>query len=155
MDTRTDTASRTLVITRIFEAPPPLVFQAWTKPEHLVRWFGPNDFTLPTCEVDFRVGGSYRFCMHAPDGGDHWVHGEYLEIREYDKLSFTWTRSDGLPEPWVDNVVTLTFEDLGGRTKFTMHHALFATTPHRDEHNGGWTECFDRLAGFLDQYRTP
>lgn len=154
MEAPTDTVSRTLVITRTFEAPPRLVFLAWSKPEHLVRWFGPNDFTLPTCEQDFRVGGAYRFCMHAPDGSEHWVEGEYLEISEYDKLVFTWTRSDGLPEPWVDNVVTLTFEDLGGRTKFTMHHAFFNTTSHRDEHHGGWVECYDRLASFLDHYRT-
>lgn len=151
----TNMEQRTLVITRVFDAPAKLVFTAWSKPEHLVRWFGPNDFTLPTCEQDFREGGKYRFCMHAPDGNDHWVWGEYREINEYDRLVFTWLRQDDKPEPWVDNVVTLTFEDLDGRTKFTMHHALFHTQDHRDEHNGGWSECFDRLAAFVSQHRTP
>ena len=155
MEAKAEEASRTLVITRIFNAPPRLVYLAWSKPEHLVRWFGPSDFTLPTCEQDFRVGGAYCFCMRAPEGGEHWVKGEYLEISAYDRIAFTWIRSDGLPEPWVDNVVTLTFEDLDGRTKFTMHHAFFNTTSHRDEHNGGWSECNDRLATFLDHYRTP
>ena len=149
MDPSSNIGQRTLVITRIFDASPRLVFTAWSKPEHLARWFGPSDFTLPACEQEFREGGRYRFCMHAPDGGDHWVWGEYREISEYDRLVFTWIRQDDLAAPWVDNVVTLTFEDMGGRTRFTLHHALFATQEHRDEHNGGWSECLDRLAAFV------
>ncbi|MFZ1686455.1 MAG: SRPBCC domain-containing protein [Flavobacteriales bacterium] len=154
MTTATDIEQRTLVITRVFDAPPRLVFNAWTEPEHLVRWFGPSNFTLPYCEQDLRVGGSYRFCMHAPDGNDHWVWGEYREIVKYDRLVFSWVRQDDKAEPWVDNVVTLTFEDLGGKTKFTLHHALFVTADHRDEHEGGWSECIDRLASFLHTVRS-
>ena len=135
----------------MFDAPPKLVFNAWTRPEHLVHWFGPSGFTLPTCEQDFRIGGKYKFCMHAPSGRDHWVWGEYLEISEYDRLVFTWTRSDDQPEPWVDNIVTLTFEEIDGKTKMILHHALFDTQTERDDHNGGWSECFDRLADFLRQ----
>lgn len=153
MSTTEGIAARTLIITREFAAPPKVVFEAWTKPEHLVRWFGPNDFTLPTCEQDLRVGGKYRFCMHSPDGSDHWVWGEYREISEFDRLVFTWTRNDDKPQPWVDNTVTLTFKDLGDRTRMTMHHALFDTEQHRDEHNGGWSECFDRLSAFVNHFR--
>ncbi|MBP6312962.1 MAG: SRPBCC domain-containing protein [Flavobacteriales bacterium] len=144
-----DQELRTLTIQRTFNAPIELVFAAWTKPEHLVRWFGPNDFTLPTCEQDFRVGGKYNFCMHAPDGIDHWVRGEYRKISEFDRLVFTWTRDDGQPVPWVDNVVDLSFEEVNGRTKMTMQHALFSTEQDRNDHQGGWSECFDRLANFL------
>lgn len=151
MATATDTAQRTLVIERMFDAPPKLVFNAWTRPEHLVHWFGPSGFTLPTCEQDFRIGGKYKFCMHAPGGTDHWVWGEYREISEYDRLVFTWTRSDDQPELWVDNIVTLTFEEIDGKTKMILHHALFDTQTERDDHNGGWSECFDRLADFLRQ----
>jgi len=151
MATATDTAQRTLVIERMFDAPAKLVFNAWTRPEHLVHWFGPSGFTLPTCEQDFRIGGKYKFCMHAPGGTDHWVWGEYREISEYDRLVFTWTRSDDQPEPWVDNIVTLTFEEIDGKTKMILHHALFDTQTERDDHNGGWSECFDRLADFLRQ----
>lgn len=151
MATATDTAQRTLVIERMFDAPAKLVFNAWTRPEHLVHWFGPSGFTLPTCEQDFRIGGKYKFCMHAPGGTDHWVWGEYREISEYDRLVFTWTRSDDQPELWVDNIVTLTFEEIDGKTKMILHHALFDTQMERDDHNGGWSECFDRLADFLRQ----
>ncbi|MEO8588285.1 MAG: SRPBCC family protein [Flavobacteriales bacterium] len=145
----TATAQRTLVITRVFDAPPRLVFNAWSKPEQLVRWFGPNNFTVPACEQEFREGGTYRFCMHAPDGGDHWVWGEYREISEYDRLVFTWVRQDDKSKPWVDNVVTLTFEEQDGKTVFTLHHALFDTPEFRDEHEGGWSECMDRLGAFV------
>jgi uncharacterized protein YndB with AHSA1/START domain len=150
MMTTSDQEQRTLTIERTFDAPVELVFAAWAKPEHLVRWFGPNDFTLPTCEQDFRVGGKYNFCMRAPDGTDHWVRGEYRDISEFDRLVFTWTRDDGQPAPWVDNVVALTFEEVKGRTRMTMRHALFATEADRNDHQGGWSECFDRLAAFLE-----
>lgn len=153
MSAGTDLEKRTLTIQRTFNAPVELVFSAWTKPEHLVRWFGPNDFTLPTCEHDFRVGGKFRICMRAPDGSDHWVRGEYLEIDPPHKLAFSWIRNDAEPDPWVDNVVTVTFEELDGRTHLTMHQALFATMAFRDEHRGGWIECLDRLATFITSIR--
>lgn len=152
MDTMTAERQRTLVIERTFDAPAHLVFSAWTKPEHLVKWFGPNDFTLPTCEQDFRVGGKYNFCMRAPDGNEHWVRGEYREISEFDRLVFTWTRDDGQPAPWVDNVVDLSFEEVNGKTSMIMRHALFATEQDRNDHQGGWSECFDRLAAFIMNY---
>ena len=149
MEIMTAELQRTLVIERTFDAPAQLVFSAWTKPEHLVRWFGPNDFILPICEQDFRVGGKYNFCMRAPDGSDHWVYGEYREISEFDRLVFTWTRDDGQPTVWVDNLVTLTFLEQDGRTKMTLHQALFATEQFRNEHYGGWSECLDRLTDFI------
>ena len=71
MPPETDAASveeRTLVITRVFDAPRPLVFKAWTQPEHIVRWWGPKGFTLTACEMDFRPGGAFRFSMRSPEG---------------------------------------------------------------------------------------
>jgi uncharacterized protein YndB with AHSA1/START domain len=62
-NTEVITGDRELTITRIFDAPRELVFRAWTTPEHLMRWFAPNGFTVPSCEVDFRVGGKYRLCL--------------------------------------------------------------------------------------------
>src|SRR5215218_284534 len=111
---------RVLVVERTFDAPRHLVFAAWTKPEHLVRWWGPSDFTLPTCEQDFRVGGAYRFCMRAPDGTDHWVWGEYREIVEPERLSFTWHREDADGKPFNESIVTVTLADHGGKTKLTL-----------------------------------
>jgi uncharacterized protein YndB with AHSA1/START domain len=143
---------KVLVLTRTLAAPRSLVFKAWTEPEHLVRWWGPAGFTLPSCETDFRPGGEYRFCMRAPDGTDHWVWGEYLEITEPERLVFTWHRTDepGLRQG-LRNVVTVTLEDCAGRTRLTLHHESFQTVADHEGHRGGWTECLARLSAFVEQ----
>jgi uncharacterized protein YndB with AHSA1/START domain len=153
MHSTTDIARRTLVLSRTFNAPAALVFAAWSQPKHLVRWWGPKDFTLPHCEQDFRVGGRYRFCMRAPDGSDHWVRGEYTLIDPPLRLVFTWLREEG-DEVWCDTVVALTFVEQEGRTRMTLHQTTFATSAHCDEHRDGWTECFDRLERFVDDLNT-
>jgi uncharacterized protein YndB with AHSA1/START domain len=142
---------RVLVLSRVFDAPPTLVFEAWTQPEHLVRWWGPKDFTLPTCEQDFRVGGAYRFCMRAPDGVDHWVWGEYREIVPAARLVFTWHRGDADGKPFNESVVTVTFAEHDGKTKLTLHQAVFWTVEDRDAHQGGWSQCLDRLGAFVEK----
>jgi uncharacterized protein YndB with AHSA1/START domain len=141
---------RVLVVTRVLHAPRDLVFSVWTKPEHLVRWWGPSDFTLPCCETDFHVAGAYRFCMRSPGGEDHWVWGVYREIVPPERIVFTWDRVDLAGNPRSNSVVTVTFEDLGDKTKLTLHQAVFATTEDRDEHVGGWTECLARLAAYVE-----
>ena len=140
---------RVLVLTRLFAAPRHLVFQAWTEPRHLVRWWGPHGFTLPVCQQDFRVGGAYRFCMRAPDGSDHWVWGEYREIVAPERLVFTWEREDeaGLRRQ-LNNLVTVTLAAQGGKTLLTLHHAPFQTAADRDDHAGGWTQTLERLISY-------
>ncbi|MBA3354053.1 MAG: SRPBCC domain-containing protein [Blastocatellia bacterium] len=138
-------SDRELVIDRVFDAPRAIVFEAWTRAEHLVRWFGPSEFTLPSCEIDFRIGGSYRFCMRSPEGEDHWVWGEYREIVEPERIVMTWNRDDAKGEIWSSTVVTLSFAEDGGRTSFTLHQSLFETVPYRDEHGIGWGQALDRL----------
>ncbi|MBL8001514.1 MAG: SRPBCC domain-containing protein [Flavobacteriales bacterium] len=149
----TDIAQRTLALSRTFDAPAALVFAAWSEPKHLVRWWGPKDFTLPHCEQDFRVGGRYRFCMRAPDGSDHWVRGEYTLIDPPHRLVFTWLREEG-DDVWCDTVVALTFVEEEGRTRMTLHQTTFATSAHCDVHRDGWTECFDRLEHFVETLNT-
>ena len=95
MNVRSEPAENVLVLTRLIDAPRGLVFSVWTQPEHLTRWWGPNQFTLPHCEGDFREGGAYKFCMRAPDGSDHWVWGTYEEIVPPSRLVFTWHRTEG------------------------------------------------------------
>lgn len=143
------TGDRVLLMTRIFDAPRHLVFDAWAKPEHLTRWFGPTDFTVPSCAMDFRVGGHYRYCMHAPDGQDHWVWGDYREIVPPDRLVFTWDRVDPDGTPRSNSVVTLTFEDFWGKTKMTLRQERFALQADCDEHSVGWSECLDKLAAYV------
>jgi len=149
MEAGTDIAKRTLVLTRTFHAPAALVFDAWSYPKHLVRWWGPNDFTLPHCEQDFRVGGRYRFCMRGPDGSDHWVRGEYTLIDRPHRLVFTWLREDADGDIWCDTVVAITLEQRGAVTLLTLNQTTFATVPHCEEHSIGWNECLDRLVRYV------
>ena len=142
-------SDRELVITRIFDAPREVVFDAWTKAEYLARWFGPSDFTLPFCEIDFRVGGSYRACMRSPQGEDHWVWGEYKEITEPERLVFTWNREDTDGNIWSSTIVELNFVDRDGKTEFTLRQGMFETTPFCEEHSFGWNQCLDRLGEFV------
>jgi uncharacterized protein YndB with AHSA1/START domain len=147
-------ANRTLVLSREFDAPRELVFAAWSTPEHMARWFGPKDFTLPFCQMDFRVGGNYRLCMRSPDGKDYWVHGVYREIVEPERLVFTWER-DGPDDPHAGHtLVTITLEARGPRkTRLTLHQATFGTQEIRDGHQGGWTEAFARLDEYVEELR--
>lgn len=144
-------SDRELVIRRVFDAPREVVFDAWTRAEHLVRWWGPNDFTLPFCEIDFREGGAYRFCMRSPEGEDHWVWGEYREIVEPERIAMTWNRENAAGELWSSTVVTLSFEEHSSRTAFTLHQTLFETVAYRDQHEFGWGQCLDRLGEFVSE----
>lgn len=149
METLTDAEQRTLVISRMMNAPARLVFDAWSDPKHLVHWWGPTDFTLPHCEQDFRVGGKYRFCMRAPDGSDHWVRGEYTHIDPPSRLVFTWLREAEDGDIWCDTIVAITLEQRGASTLLTLNQTTFATVPHCEEHSIGWNECLDRLGRFI------
>ena len=144
-------AERTLVLTRVFDAPRELVFEAWSTPEHLANWFGPTNFTLPFCEVDFRVGGNYRLCMRSPAGKEYWVHGVYREIVEPERLVFTWERDRADDEHAGHTLVTITLEDVAGKTRLTLHQATFDSTEIRDGHGQGWGEAFGRLDEYLER----
>ena len=145
----TESAERVLVISRIFDAPRQLVFKAWTEPEHLVHWWGPKGFTLPICTMDFRLGGAYRFCMRSPEGTDHWLQGVYREIMEPERLVFTYAWEDAEGKPGHETLVTVTFAEHDGKTKLTMHQAVFESIAVCNEHQSGWTASLDRLAEYL------
>ncbi|MCX6832633.1 MAG: SRPBCC domain-containing protein, partial [candidate division Zixibacteria bacterium] len=76
------TKDRNFAITRVFDAPRDLVFKAWTEPERVASWWGPNRFTMPVCKIDLRPGGVFHYCMRSPDGKDYWGKGVYREIIE-------------------------------------------------------------------------
>lgn len=144
-------SDRELVIQRIFNAPRAKVFEAWTSAEHVANWFGPKGFTAPFCEIDFRVGGSYRICMRAPDGEDHWVWGEYREIVEPERIVFTWNRGEDLRgDLWSSTVVELTFEMNGeNATLLTLRQGPFETVPYCEEHSFGWNQSLDRFGEYV------
>lgn len=141
-----------LVITRVLDAPRALVFKVWSQPEHLVRWWGPKGFTLPSCKIEFREGGAFRCLMRSPEGSEHRMHGVYREIIPPKQISFTWTWIDEAGNAGHETLVTVTLEEAGkdgAQTKLTLHHAVFESVNARDLHGIGWSETFDRLAAYV------
>jgi uncharacterized protein YndB with AHSA1/START domain len=138
------TGNRELTITRIFDAPRALVFEAWTEPKHLMRWFAPNNFTVPVCEMDFRVGGKYRLCMRG-FGADHWVHGVYREIVKPERIVWTGV----LEHDGNELLTTVTFADYQGKTKLTVHQTFSIETDSTRGAPQGWTETLEHLAQYL------
>ncbi|MCR4265721.1 SRPBCC domain-containing protein [Nitratireductor sp. ZSWI3] len=143
-------ADAELHINRTFDAPRALVFETWTKQEHLDRWSCPAGFTMPHSEGDIRTGGWFRTCMRSPDGQDHWLSGRYREVVPPERIVFTHAWHDENGEPGHETVVEVTFtETPDGRTRMSFHQAFFASKASRDGHEAGWTESFDKLDALL------
>ncbi len=122
-----------MVVTRIFDAPRELVWKAWTDPKYVMQWWGPKGFTAPFCEMDFRVGGKFLYCMRTPDGQEFWNAGEYHEIVLHEKIVSSMYFADskgnkvepaqyGIEHEAIEGAYDVTlFEDLGnGQTKLTF-----------------------------------
>jgi uncharacterized protein YndB with AHSA1/START domain len=142
-----------LLTTRVFDAPRDLVFKAWTDPERLQRWWGPQGFTNPVCEVDVRRGGTIRIHMRAPDGAVYPMTGEFHEIVEPERLVFTSRALDGNGEALFEVLNTVTFAEEGGKTKLTLHARVSDVKGDAAQHlagmEQGWSMSLDRLADRL------
>jgi uncharacterized protein YndB with AHSA1/START domain len=119
-----------LETSRVLNAPRELVFDAYTRREHVREWWGQKDSTLPVCEIDLRPGGAWRFVEHAADGNEYPFKGEFLEVSPPERLVNTFI-FDVEPFNARAAVVTITFEDLGARTRVT-EHMRFETKDDRD-----------------------
>jgi len=144
LNTEVTFGDRELTITRIFDAPRSLVFAAWTEPTHLMRWFAPNNFTVPACEMEFRDGGKFRLCMRGL-GKDHWMNGVFREIVEPERI--VW--SGMLDNDTNEVLTTVTFAELDGRTRLTVHQTFSIETDSTRGAPQGWTETLGNLAEFL------
>ncbi len=149
---------REVVITRLFDAPPEVVFAAWTDPEQLARWWGPDGFTNPVCELDVRLNGAWHIVMRAPDGTEYPCRGTYLEIVASKRLVFTNIALDNDGTPVLDGLTTVLFEDEDGKTKLTLRTRALALVPGAVEKlagmETGWSMSVDRLAEELVRRRT-
>ena len=111
---------RSIIGTRVLDAPRALVFSVWTDPKHLAQWWGPNGFTTTTHAFDFRPGGVWRFVMHGPDGRDYQNRITFDKIVPLERIVYRHDNDDDV-EP-VQFATTVTFEDLGnGQTLLTWH----------------------------------
>src|ERR1700754_1266323 len=111
---------RVLVIRRVFDAPRRLVYEAWTKKEHLDKWSAPHDFQIPFSESDVRPGGAWRCAMLAPDGVEYRVGGTYQEVIADELLSFTHAWEDEKGSPGHKTLVTARFSGEGRQTKVSL-----------------------------------
>src|SRR5947209_13832581 len=137
-----------LVLHRHFKAPPERVFAAFTDKAMMQSWYGPENMTVPRCEVDARVGGAYRVEMHAASGQVSIVTGEFTEIDAPRKLVFTWGWLNGAGRN-PETVVALTFTPRDGGTDLELVQTGFLKEEFRAAHNDGGNSSFAALEAAL------
>jgi uncharacterized protein YndB with AHSA1/START domain len=155
-----------MVVTRVFDAPRELVWKAWTDPKYVMQWWGPKGFTVPYCEMDFRVGGKFRCCMRTPDGQEFWNAGEYHEIVLHEKIVSSMYFADaqgnkveaeqyGIEHEAIEDACDVTlFEDIGnGQTRLTF----IGNEPMESAKNSGqlegWNQIFDKVAEVIEELK--
>lgn len=160
------TTSKAFVISRLFNAPRDLVWQCLTDPARMKHWWGPKGFKVLVSKMDLRVGGTYLYGMEAPDGKPMWGRMVYRAITPPERLEFINSFSDeagGLSRhpmhmAWpLEMLTTFTFEDVGGKTKFTVRSSAYNATEeeqktfdtNHDSMTGGWSGTMENLENYL------
>jgi uncharacterized protein YndB with AHSA1/START domain len=138
----------TLEITRVLDAAPSRVFDAWLRREEWQAWLGPEGVSCDVPILEPHVGGRYRVLMNKPDGGVIAVAGIFRLIEEPWRLAFTWG-AEGDDEK--QSLVTITLRALGGKTELTLRQEGLRTRESRDAHGEGWASALGELARYLAQ----
>ena len=158
VDVRSATAVKQLVIERTLKSPPERVFDAFTDPDQLTKWWWPTGFTCPAAEVDLRVGGTYRLAMEWPDfipteaQFSHYMGGEYYEIDRPHRLVMSGRAVNDEQGELFATLIEVTFEAREGGTALTMRQSYFEPMPPPEAMAGaeqGWSEQFDKLERLL------
>ena len=149
--TVTTSSEREIVMTRVFDAPRDLVFEAHTSCEHMSNWWGPRKYEVASCEIDFRQGGAWRIVHRGPDGEEHGFRGEFREIVRPERLVWTF-EYEGMPGHV--SVETLTLEEHDGKTTLSAT-SVFDTVEDRDAMidsgmESGAAETYERLDEYLE-----
>jgi uncharacterized protein YndB with AHSA1/START domain len=135
-----------LTIRRRLKASPAKVFQAWTDPEQIRRWFGPAQTQVTLADFELKAGGRWQIIGTSPDGEEHHVSGMVREVVDNAKLVYTWAwRST----PERESLVTVEFAPDGTGTMLTLTHAQFFDEPARERHTQGWNGALDKLERYL------
>jgi uncharacterized protein YndB with AHSA1/START domain len=139
----TEESGHVVRIERTFDAPAEDVFDAWTTPEVMKRWFHcAPDWDTPDAEVDLRVGGKVRVVMRKPDGTEVQAHGKYTRIDRPHRLVMTWTFDD---DPSNEQLIELSFSESEGSTTVLLVNSRISTDERRDNQDWGWHGCLDEL----------
>lgn len=136
-----------LIVRRTIRTSAQRAFAAWTRPEQLRKWWGPQSVCCTDAEIDLRIGGSYRIANQFPDGTVVWISGEFEQIEPPHKLVYTWRlgkSAQGLER------VTVRFEPRGELTEVIVVHERIADQTTRAGHELGWRGCLDGLVRFLE-----
>jgi uncharacterized protein YndB with AHSA1/START domain len=149
-----------LQLTRVFNAPRELVFQAWTDVNQFKQWFGAaacEGSSLQSAKLDARTGGKYRIQVRKTDGEFYTTVGIYREVKPPERLVFTWQfEKDGSGEEFSEveppeMLVTVEFKARGKQTELILTHEKFASIESRDGHEQGWTRCLNELGKFVSK----
>jgi len=134
---------------RFIRAPRDRVYSAWTDPEQLKKWFGPENVKTRDLIADVRVGGQFRWDCTDPQGKEVTISGEYRELQPGRKIVFTWRLEED--EDWKNHssLVTVEFFDREGGTEIRLIHENLPTEPSRDDHEQGWNSVLDKVEKFL------
>lgn len=147
-------SNQEIVITRQFDAPPELVFSAWTSPSQMARWWGPKGFTNPVCNLDVRPGGKIYVVMRGPNGIDYPMGGEFREIAPPDRLVFTTDALDPSGKLMFEFLHKLTLEREGQKTMLTLRSTIINTTAGAEKYTNGFeagmTQSLQKLADLLE-----
>lgn len=138
----------TLVVRRIIRATPQRLFDAWTVPEQLRQWWGPQSVVCIDAAVDLRVGGEYRIANQFPDGKVLWISGEFEAIERPRRLVYTWRVSSAAGQ---FERVSVNFEAQGQSTEVIVTHEHVSSAQLRDLHEQGWGGCLDGLVRYVDR----
>jgi uncharacterized protein YndB with AHSA1/START domain len=148
--------SQPLLLTRVLDAPRARAFKAWTDPEELAQWWGPDGFTTPVCEVDARPGGSLYIEMRGPEGsgfeGPYPMWGTVVEIDEPKRIVFSAVlKNDG--KVFLGTLDSVTLDDVDGKTRLTLEVRVVTAGPEAagplEGMPEGWKQSLERLAAFV------
>jgi uncharacterized protein YndB with AHSA1/START domain len=148
MATRSD--ELVLEMTRVLPAAPSVVFEAFSDPNGLAKWWGPEGFISPSLEFDPRVGANYRIEMQPPEDDPFYLTGVFREVDPPARLAYTFVWEEPDPDD-VETLVELSFRDLGESTEVDLAQGPFKTQARCELHRDGWTDSFDKVEQFISQ----
>ena len=146
------TPADVLVLRRVIDAPRDLVFAVWSDPLHIAEWWRPAGYTTPVFEMDFRVGGGFRYCIRNA-GRDGWARGVYREIVPPSRIAFTFQWQSGDAAHDAETLVTVTFEVQGEGTLLTFRQEPFSSSESRHGHGVGWNQVLESFESFVVKQR--
>jgi uncharacterized protein YndB with AHSA1/START domain len=143
----TEAGGDTLRLERLIASPPEVLFALWTEPDHLLKWWGPEECETLVHTLDLRAGGHWRIVLRRPNDSALAISGVYRVVEPPRRLVFTWAWEDERGTRGHETEVAVHFEAAPGGTRLILRHGHFENRQRRDGHDAGWSASFDRLAG--------